>query len=98
MYLMTKVKQHTTGHTLFVNIHGWKEVRNMAPHLRRFDKSEVAKERLKIINFYNLHGERSTKEAFGVDRKTVWVWKKRVKERGNHISSLVPDSTRPVNT
>lgn len=70
----------------------------MAPHLRRFDKSEVAKERLKIINFYNLHGERSTKEAFGVDRKTVWVWKKRVKERGNHISSLVPDSTRPVNT
>lgn len=98
MYLMGKVNQPTTGHSLFVNISGWKEVRNMAPHLRRFDASEVAKERLKIISFYATHGEKATKEALGVDRKLIHIWRERMKDRGNHTSALVPDSTRPTNT
>ena len=55
----------------------------MAPHLRRFDKSEVAKERLKIINFYKVYGGKACRQAFGVDRKTVWVWRKRMNLRGN---------------
>jgi len=70
----------------------------MAPHLRRFDSSEVAKERLKIIKFYELHGEKASVEAFGVNRKLIYVWRKRMKIRGNHISALVPLPTKPVNT
>ena len=70
----------------------------MAPYLRRFDSSEVAKERLKIIEFYNSHGEKTCKQAFGVDRKLIYTWRKRMKGRGNHISALVPDSTKPKNT
>ena len=98
MYLMTKVSQATTGHSLFVNISGWKEVRNMAPHLRRFDFSNVAKERLRIIKYYSKYGEKACKEAFGVDRKLVYVWRRRMKVRGNHTSALAPDLTRPVST
>jgi hypothetical protein len=88
------VNQSTIGHTLLANIPGWKEVRNMAPHLRRFDASEVAKERLKIIKFYTSHGEVSTKEAFGIGRKTICVWKKRLKDKGP--GGLVPFKTIPV--
>lgn len=67
----------------------------MISHLRRFDDSVVAKERLKIINFYGTYGERATKEAFGVDRKTLYVWKKRLRSSKGKVSSLVPYSTAP---
>ena len=67
----------------------------MIYHLRKFDKSELAKERMRIINFYNQYGEKATKQAFGVDRKVISRWKKRIKTSGDQLSSLVPFSTRP---
>lgn len=70
----------------------------MAPHLRRFEESGVAKERLRIIRFYTKYGERATKEAFSADRKLVCVWKKRLKESRGKLSSLVPYPTAPKNT
>jgi putative transposase len=70
----------------------------MAPHLRRFDKNEVAKERLRIINYYQKYGEKACKEAFKVDRKTIWVWKKRLKSGNQRLSCLIPRSTRPKQT
>lgn len=67
----------------------------MLKSLKRFSKDEVAQERLKIITFYDLHGERTTKEAFGVGRDTIWIWKKRLKNNHNSISSLIPTPTTP---
>lgn len=69
----------------------------MVSSLRRFSQNEVAGERLKIINFYTKYGERETKEAFGVGRKTVHVWKKRLKVSQGKITSLIPTSTKPIN-
>ena len=66
----------------------------MVPHLRRFDGSEVGKERLRIINFYKTHGEKACLEAFGIGRKVVFVWRKRVKEKG--LSGLTPFKTIPI--
>lgn len=63
--------------------------------LRRFSKSEVAQQRMKIIKFYEEYGEKATKEAFGADRKVISRWRKRLKENGGELSSLVPLSTRP---
>lgn len=67
----------------------------MLHSLRRFSKSEVAQERNKILTFYEKYGEKATKEAFGVDRKLIHVWRKRLARQGNHLSALVPSSTRP---
>jgi len=47
----------------------------MLPSLRKFKDSEVAQERLKIIQFYDEPGEAKTKIYFGANRKTVWTWK-----------------------
>lgn len=67
----------------------------MIESLRRFDKSEVAQQRLKIINFYKKYGEKATKEAFGVDRKVISRWSQRLKGSGGKIQSSVPISTKP---
>jgi len=67
----------------------------MLKSLRRFSKDEVAPERLKIIEFYKEYGEKTTRKAFGVRRNTIWVWKKRLKDSKNSISSLIPTSTVP---
>ena len=65
--------------------------------LRKFKQSEIAQEKMKIINFYNQYGEKKTKEFFGADRKVVSRWKKRLKEQGGRLISLIPYSTRPKN-
>lgn len=64
--------------------------------LRRFSKDEVAQERMKIIKFYERHGERAAKEAFGADRKVIARWRKRLKDSGGKLTSLIPYSTRPL--
>ena len=69
---------------------------NMVSSLRRFTQDEVAGERLKIINFYTKYGEVETKEAFGVGRKTIFVWKKRLGLSQGKITSLIPTSTKPI--
>lgn len=67
----------------------------MIERLRRFEESEIAKEREKIIKFYIEFGEKATKKAFGVDRKLISKWRKRVKEREGKLCALEPISTRP---
>lgn len=69
----------------------------MVSSLRRFARDEVATERLKIINFYIKYGEREAKEAFGVGRKTIHVWKKRLSLSQGKLVSLIPTSTKPIN-
>ncbi len=63
--------------------------------LRMFEESQVAQERLKIIQFYEHYGEKATREAFGTDRKVISRWRQRLKESGGRLSALVPLSTRP---
>ncbi len=68
---------------------------NMIESLRRFDKSEDAHQRLKIINFYKEYGEKATKETFEANRKVISRWCQRLKRSSGKIQALVPISTRP---
>jgi transposase InsO family protein len=68
----------------------------MLHSLRRFSRDEVAQERHKILRFYDTYGEKATKEAFGVDRKLIHVWKRRLKVNDGHLEALIPHSTRPI--
>src|SRR5574340_1209997 len=72
----------------------WRWVK-MLPSLRKFSASEIAQERLKIIQFYDEHGEAETKKYFHVNRKTINVWKKKFARSGHRLESLIPGSTRP---
>jgi len=67
----------------------------MLSSLKRFSGNEVACERLKILEFYQEYGEKATLKAFGVNRKTIWVWRKKLKQGRNQLFSLVPFPTKP---
>jgi transposase len=63
--------------------------------LMRFDKGEIATQRMKIIKFYERYGERATIEVFGVGRKVINRWRKRLKENNGRVVALAPLSKRP---
>ena len=67
----------------------------MLSSLRKFSADEAAQERLKIIQFYDEHGEAQTIKYFGVNRKTVWTWKRQLHRSGGQLQALRPQSTRP---
>src|ERR1700736_5794384 len=83
------------AYKIFSRIKGIEEVRTMLSSLKRFAKDEVAQERLRIIEFYDTHGEKTTKEAFGIRRNTIFVWKKRLRDNKNSLSASIPTSTIP---
>src|SRR3990170_4142496 len=85
------------AYPILSRIRGGEKVINMIASLRRFDKDEVARERLKIIMFYDTYGEKATIDAYGADRKVVSRWKKKLTDSGGKLASLIPTSTRPVN-
>jgi len=67
----------------------------MLESLRRFEGSDVAKERHKIMKFYEQYGEEATKKAFGAGRKVIYHWRRLLKDSGGRLEALVPESTRP---
>lgn len=97
---MSSLKTGKTGHPcrafyLYGRIPGYRRLSNMLYSLRKFNENEIAQQRLKIIKFYEKYKEKATKEAFGVDRKLIYVWRKRMSDKGNRLLALVPNSTRP---
>ena len=70
----------------------------MLPGLRKFDHSEIAQERLKMIKFYEEYGETASKEAFGADRRVISRWRQRLVGGQGRLSALVPLSTKPHHT
>jgi transposase InsO family protein len=88
----------TKAYPIFSRIPGYRRYTNMLYSLRRFDKDEVAQQRMKIIKFYQQYGEKATKQAFGVDRKVVSRWRQRLAQSKGKLQSLIPKSTRPYHT
>jgi len=86
---------YAKAYPIFSRIRGLEEVKRMLKSMKRFSKDDVAKERLKIVEFYREYGEKATIKAFLVNRKTIFVWNKRLKESRNSLASLIPTSTTP---
>src|ERR1041385_4144925 len=50
--------------------------------------SEVAKKRAKILTFWKDHGLKATIDAYGVHRRTLFTWQKRLKSDKGKLESL----------
>lgn len=83
------------AYPVFSRIRGYRRYQKMLSSLRRFTGSEVAQERLRIIEFYKQYGEQATKEAFGANRKVISRWRKKLRRHEGALEGLVPESTRP---
>lgn len=64
----------------------------------KFSVSDCAKFRLHVLDHYFKHGIVSTCHAFNLPRSTVYDWRKSFLSSKRKIVSLVPKSTRPINT
>jgi len=60
-----------------------------------FNNSDIAQFRLKVIEFYNKYGTKATIDAFSVKRRTIFYWKKLLKDSGGRLSSLIPKRKTP---
>jgi transposase InsO family protein len=57
--------------------------------------SEQAKERCRILAFWEKYGDLATKEAFKVSRATLFRWQKKLKETKGQLEGLNKKSTAP---
>lgn len=56
---------------------------------------EIAKERAKILTFWRKHGLAATIEAYGVQRRTLFAWKKKLEDGRGRLESLNTGSRAP---
>ena len=63
----------------------------------RYMITEQAKERCRILAFWEKYGYLATKEAFKVSRPTLFRWQKKLKENKGQLEGLNKKSTAPKN-
>src|SRR3990167_4913428 len=61
----------------------------------RYMITEQAKERCRILAFWEKHGNAAAKEAFKVSRATLFRWQKALKENNGKLEGLNPQSRCP---
>jgi transposase InsO family protein len=59
--------------------------------------TEQAKQRTRMLAFWEKHGLEATKEAFDVSRPTLFRWQKELKDNLGKLEALNPKSTAPKN-
>ena len=89
---------YARAYSIFSRIRGYRRYQKMLSSLRKFTRSEVAQERLRIIEFYKQYGEQATKEAFGANRQVISRWKEKLRRHEGALEGLVPESTKPKRT
>jgi transposase InsO family protein len=57
--------------------------------------SDKAKERVRVLAFWERHGTEATTEAFGVSKRTLERWQKALAESQGRLEALNPRSTAP---
>ena len=83
----------------FNRFKGTKGFITMWEHVIRFRYmiTEQAKERCRILAFWEKYGDQATKEAFKVSRPTLFRWQSAVRKEGGKLESLNKKSTAPKN-
>ena len=61
----------------------------------RYMITEAAKCRTKILAFWKKHGAEAAFEAFGVRKRTLYLWQRKLKEGGGKLEALNPGSRAP---
>lgn len=57
--------------------------------------TQEAQRRSEILRFWGRHGLEATMEGFGVSRRTLYTWQKKMRESNGHLSALDPGSRIP---
>lgn len=63
-----------------------------------FSLNDAAQFRLHVLDHYYKYGWKSTIHAFGIKKSSLYNWRNGFERSGKKISSLIPKSTKPINT
>lgn len=55
----------------------------------------IIDKRVKILSFYDRYGLEATKEAFGVSRSTIFLWKQKLVRNRGQLAALAPRDRAP---
>ena len=80
---------------IFRGTKGWLSMYESVIRFRYMRNQKEVERRIKILGFWQEHGEKATKDAFGVSRRTLFRWQKILGESGGKLPSLDPRSTAP---
>jgi transposase InsO family protein len=81
---------------VFRDTKGWLSLWERTVRYQHMRKEEEVKRRVKILDFWHIHGCTATKDAFGVSRRTLYRWQAILKDSKGKLDSLDPKSTAPV--
>lgn len=79
----------------FQPISGYHRFMKTVISIDRFDKSEVAKFRYKVLKHWQQYGLNSTLDAYPVKRSSLFNWRLALIKSNGKLSSLIPKDTKP---
>jgi len=82
-------------HSKYRGVKGFITVYNEAVRYR-YMITEQALKKARILAFWEKHGLPATMEAFGVKRRTLFLWKRKLKQGDGKFESLNPKSRAPI--
>ncbi len=53
-------------------------------------QADAIRKRVSILDFFHKHGSKTTREAFGLSRSTIYNWKRTLALNGGKLTSLAP--------
>jgi transposase len=93
---MSKKNEPTKIHHLLWKVPGYNvSIMKTYKSILGHSLNKPAKFRLDVINFSTKYGVKEAVEAFKVSRSTIYRWKKKLKDSGGKLESLIPKSTAP---
>ena len=80
----------------FRGLSGWLSIGERTIRLRSMrNKQEVAR-RVKVLSFWEKHGEQATIDAFALSRRTLYRWRSTLAKQHGRLDALDPKSTAPT--
>lgn len=61
----------------------------------RFSQSKVGEMREQMLSFREKYGTAATIDAYDISKRTLFRWKRRIKDQGGRLEGLIPYSTSP---
>ena len=80
---------------IFRGTSGWLSMYESVIRFRHMRNEAEVRRRVRVLGFWSEHGEKATKDAFGVSRRTLFRWHKALRDQQGKLPSLDPKSTAP---
>lgn len=80
---------------IFRGTKGWLSMYESVIRFRHMRNEEEVRRRVRILGFWQEHGEKAAKDAFSVSRRTLFRWQKALGDSRGKLPSLDPKSTAP---